>query len=236
MIFLRIAICDDDELQIEIFRTRVDGFLRRNGDSGYTIAPYTSGKPLIDDVKDGVWYDIIVLDIMLKDENGIDVARESRKNGYFGNITFWTAHKEFVFDALDILPVHYIIKGSEDGRMYGVVDRELENIRGKTLTVKNKDYFHRVEFRHIEYIESRGKYVTIHCTCGITHMQRGKLPDIEKRLDRRFVRCQQSYIVNMDEVVEMSDHFIMASGDIVPIGTKRLANVRKIYEGYVAFK
>lgn len=233
---MRIAICDDDELQIEIFRTRVDGFLRRNGDSGYTITPYTSGKPLIDDVKDGVWYDIIVLDIMLKDENGIDVAKKLRKNGYVGNITFWTAHKEFVFDALDILPVHYIIKGSEDGRMYGVVDRELENIRDKTLTVKNKDYFHRVEFRHIEYIESRNKYVTIHCTCGITHMQRGKLPDIEKQLDRRFVRCQQSYIVNMDEVVEMSDHFKMKSGDIVPIGTKRLANVRKIYEGYVAFK
>ena len=138
MIFLRIAICDDNELQIEIFKTRMDGFLRRNGDSGCTITAYTTGKPLIDDVNDGVWYDIIVLDIMLKDENGIDVARHLRKNGYVGNITFWTAHKEYVFDALDILPVHYIIKGSEDGRMYGVVNRELENIHDKTLPVKNK--------------------------------------------------------------------------------------------------
>lgn len=170
MIFLRIAICDDNELQIEIFKTRMDGFLRRNGDSGCTITAYTTGKPLIDDVNDGVWYDIIVLDIILKDENGIDVARHLRKNGYVGNITFWTAHKEYVFDALDILPVHYIIKGSEDGRMYGVVNRELENIHDKTLTVKNKDYFHRVGFCHIEYIESRNKYITIHCTCGITHM------------------------------------------------------------------
>lgn len=236
MIFLRIAICDDNELQIEIFKTRMDGFLRRNGDSGCTITAYTTGKPLIDDVNDGVWYDIIVLDIILKDENGIDVARHLRKNGYVGNITFWTAHKEYVFDALDILPVHYIIKGSEDGRMYGVVNRELENIHDKTLTVKNKDYFHRVGFCHIEYIESRNKYITIHCTCGITHMQRGKLSGVEKQLDRRFLRCHQSYIVNMDEVWELRSDFRMVSGDVVPIRRKDLSAIRKLYEGYIAFK
>ena len=151
-------------------------------------------------------------------------------------ILYWTAHKEYVFEALDILPVHYIIKGSENGRIYGVVNRELENIHDKTLTVKNKDYFHRVDFCHIEYIESRNKYITIHCTCGITHMQRWKLSDVEKQLDRRFLRCHQSYIVNMDEVWELRADFRMVSGDVVPIRRKDLSAIRKLYEGYIAFK
>ena len=64
-----------------------------------------------------------------------------KKIGYYGNITFWTERKEYVFDALDVLPIHYIIKGSEHGRMYSVVKQTLENIREKTLTIKNKDYF-----------------------------------------------------------------------------------------------
>ena len=233
---MRIAICDDNEIQIGIFMHRINNFLKRNGDIKALITPYDKGQPLIDDVADGEWYDIVVLDIVLKEENGIEVAKELRLNGYDGNIIFWTAHKEYVFDALDILPVHYIIKGSEDGRMYGVVNRELENIHDKTLTVKNKDYFHRVDFCHIEYIESRNKYITIHCTCGITHMQRGKLSDVEKQLDRRFLRCHQSYIVNMDEVWELRADFRMVSGDVVPIRRKDLSAIRKLYEGYIAFK
>lgn len=233
---MRIAICDDSEIQIDIFMHRINNFLKRNGDIKALITPYDKGQPLIDDVADGEWYDIVVLDIVLKEENGIEVAKELRLNGYNGNIIFWTAHKEYVFDALDILPVHYIIKGSEDGRMYGVVNRELENIHDKTLTVKNKDYFHRVDFCHIEYIESRNKYITIHCTCGITHMQRGKLSDVEKQLDRRFLRCHQSYIVNMDEVWELRADFRMVSGDVVPIRRKDLSAIRKLYEGYIAFK
>lgn len=233
---MRIAICDDNEIQIDIFMHRINNFLKRNGDIKALITPYDKGQPLIDDVADGEWYDIVVLDIVLREENGIEVAKELRLNGYDGNIIFWTAHKEYVFDALDILPVHYIIKGSEDGRMYGVVNRELENIHDKTLTVKNKDYFHRVDFCHIEYIESRNKYITIHCTCGITHMQRGKLSDVEKQLDRRFLRCHQSYIVNMDEVWELRADFRMVSGDVVPIRRKDLSAIRKLYEGYIAFK
>lgn len=233
---MRIAICDDNEIQIGIFMHRINNFLKRNGDIKALITPYDKGQPLIDDVADGEWYDIVVLDIVLREENGIEVAKELRLNGYDGNIIFWTAHKEYVFDALDILPVHYIIKGSEDGRMYGVVNRELENIHDKTLTVKNKDYFHRVDFCHIEYIESRNKYITIHCTCGITHMQRGKLSDVEKQLDRRFLRCHQSYIVNMDEVWELRADFRMVSGDVVPIRRKDLSAIRKLYECYIAFK
>ena len=67
-------------------------------------------------------------------------------------------------------------------------------------------------------------------------MQRGKLSDVEKQLDRRFLRCHQSYIVNMDEVWELRADFRMVSGDVVPIRRKDLSTIRKLYEGYIAFK
>lgn len=230
---MKIAICDDNSLQIDFFKAHIDEFLKKRGDKSYTLNTYSSGKPLIDDIADGQWYDIVVLDVVLDNENGINVARQLRKNGYNGNIAFWTAYKNYVFDALDVLPVHYIIKGSEHGRMYSVVKQTLENIREKTLTIKNKDYFHRAEFRHIEYIESQNKYIMIHCTCGISHKERGKLNDIEKSLDGRFLRCHQSYIVNMDEVSEVSHFFTMVSGAIVPIRQRELAKIREKYENYV---
>lgn len=233
---MRIAICDDNEIQIAIFMHRINNFLKRNGDVKALITPYDKGQPLIDDVADGEWYDIVVLDIVLREENGIEVAKELRSNGYDGNIIFWTAHKEYVFEALDILPVHYIIKGSENGRMYTAFNHTLEHIGKSTLMIKGKDFIHRVEFQNIEYIESRNKYIIIHCTCGIVYTERCKLSDIEELLDSRFLRCHQSYIINMDEVKEINDSFLMFSGDIVPIRRKDFAKIRNEFEEYTIFK
>ena len=99
---LSLTICDDDNLRIEIFKNSIDRYLKEHGDGGYTLTTYTSGKPLIDDVSDGEWYDIIILDVSINGENGIEIAKRLRKIGYYGNITFWTERKEYVFDALDV--------------------------------------------------------------------------------------------------------------------------------------
>lgn len=85
---MKIAICDDDNLRIEIFKSSIDRYLKEHGDGGYTLITYTSGKPLIDDVSDGEWYDIIILDVSINGENGIEIAKRLRKIGYYGNITF----------------------------------------------------------------------------------------------------------------------------------------------------
>ena len=37
---MRIAICDDNEIQIDIFMHRINNFLKRNGDIKAFITPY----------------------------------------------------------------------------------------------------------------------------------------------------------------------------------------------------
>ena len=166
----------------------------------------------------------------------IKIFSKNKNNGYDGNIIFWTAHKEYVFEALDLLPIHYIIKGSENGRMYTAFNHALEHISKSTLMIKGKDFIHRVEFQNIEYIESRNKYIIIHCTCGIVYTERCKLSDIEELLDSRFLRCHQSYIINMDEVKEINTSFLMFSGNTVPIRRKDFAKIRNEFEEYTTFK
>lgn len=72
---MKIAICDDDNLRIEIFKNSIDRYLKEHGDGGYALTTYTSGKPLIDDVSDGEWYDIIILDVSINGENGIEIKK-----------------------------------------------------------------------------------------------------------------------------------------------------------------
>lgn len=119
---------------------------------------------------------------------------------------------------------------------YTAFNHALEHISKSTLMIKGKDFIHRVEFQNIEYIESRNKYIIIHCTCGIVYTERCKLSDIEELLDSRFLRCHQSYIINMDEVKEINTSFLMFSGNTVPIRRKDFAKIRNKFEEYTTFK
>lgn len=230
---MKIAICDDCELQIEYFKHRIEPFLRQNGDRNYTIDGYFSGKPLIDDVKDGKWFDMIVLDVVLKSENGVDIARELRKCGYKGGIAFWTAHKEFIFDALDVEFTHYIIKGNEHGRMFSMIDKTLGDMKHKMLTIRHRDCIIRIPLNKIEYLEARDKQVFVHCTNGIEHSMYATLKAVEPCLDKRFLRCHKSFVVNMDYVQKLDSDFTMFSGDKVLIRKNGYADIKNQYWEYI---
>lgn len=50
---MRIAICDDNQLEVDLFKECVSGFLRRKRDYRYEINEYSAGYPLVEDVKEG---------------------------------------------------------------------------------------------------------------------------------------------------------------------------------------
>ena len=75
---MRIAICDDNQLEVDLFKEHISGFLRRKGDYRYEISEYSAGYPLVEDVKEGKWYDVIVLDMILENENGLEIANRLR--------------------------------------------------------------------------------------------------------------------------------------------------------------
>lgn len=156
-----------------------------------------------------------------------------RGSGYSGSLMFWTAHAGYMRDAFDVQATQYVIKGYEDGRVFSVIDTTLGRLEERMLTVKFKGDFHRVFFRNIEYIESRGQMCIIHCTCRHQYGFYRRLHEIEKVLDRRFVRCHRSYIVNMDYIANIASDIKMISGDIVSISQNRKREIEQIYQEYL---
>ena len=231
---MRIAICDDNMLDIEIFKERVSGFLKRKGDWRYEIREYRKGNPLIDDVKDGMWFDVVVLDMILENENGLEIAHRLRDAGYKGNIIFWTSDKEHFREAFDVGAVQYAIKGKEYGRVYSAINEILSHMRDEVLTFKTHGELRRLEYGKIEYVESKGRSCHIYTTeneCFVTII---KLNDIEEELcDKRFLRCHQSFLVNMDHIQSVNDNFIMESGDTVPIRRRNHNEIKDKYENYI---
>lgn len=232
---MRIAICDDCQLDIDLFKDRISGFLRSKGDYRYEISEYSAGYSLIEDVKEGKWYDVIVLDMVLEKENGLEIANRLRDIGYNGNIIFWTGDNNYLREAFDIGAMQYAVKGRECGRIYRAIDEILSQMRDETLTFKFRGQINRLKYGEIEYIESRARICHIFATDNRCFVTACKLNDLEEKLsDKRFLRCHQSYLVNMDHIQSAGDNFIMDSGDVVRIRQNGAKEIKEIYEKYIS--
>ena len=59
---------------------------------------------------------------------------------------------------------------------------------------------------------------------------------IEEKINHRaFLRCHQSYLVNMNKIKSVENDFTMKSGDVVPIRTRNLNEIKKEYYNYIEY-
>lgn len=231
---MRIAICDDNQLEVDLFKECVSGFLRRKRDYRYEINEYSAGYPLVEDVKEGKWYDVIVLDMILENENGLEIANRLRDIGYDGKIIFWTADDSHLQEAFDVGAMQYAVKGKEYGRIYRAIDEILSQMKDETLTFKFRRQINRLKYDEIEYVESQARVCHIFATNNRCFVTTCKLNDLEEKLsDKRFLRCHQSYLVNMDHIQSAGDNFVMDSGDVVQIRKNGAREIKEKYENYI---
>lgn len=92
------------------------------------------------------------------------------------------------------------------------------------LKVKGADQV--VEPAEIRYLESRLHVVRVHAARGVLEVY-GKLSDLLDALPARFVRCHQSFAVNLDAVTSLDASSItLVSGEQVPVSRRMRAEVR----------
>ena len=92
----------------------------------------------------------------------------------------------------------------------------------------------RIAYDDILYIESRRMNLRVVCSKGVEHTIRKKLDDVQEELpENRFLRCNQSFIVNMDYIRDADNNFTMRNGDIIPIKVREKKKIRKRYFDYL---
>jgi len=210
---LKIYICEDDRIQREkIIEIIEESIMILDLDMSIDLAtkdPYELLTRVAKQKKMGVYF----LDINLQtDINGIQLGEKIRKYDPRGFIIFITTHVEmssltftYKVEALD-----YIIK-DEQIKLKPRIRECLMNINGKcaitstdvqkTFYVKNKEKTVHMAYEDIIFFET-----SLHAHKILLHSKNksiefyGHMKEIEDKLDERFLRCHQSYIINVDYV------------------------------------
>lgn len=230
---IKIAICDDTAEDIERLSNALYAY-----DHSFEIITYTNGETLIDDFLDSnPLIDILFLDIYMPEIDGVKTAQKIRNISNDIKIIFISSSKEHYSQAYEIFAFNYILKPFDRERLYHVLDRAIDEIKrelSQKICFSYKSIAYSVNCHDILYIESNDKLILFHLSDGSTLQCYGKLDEIIKELQTQsFVRCHQSFIVNISFVTEMGENYFRVGQVVIGISKKHLKSAKDQYYAYL---
>lgn len=229
---MRILVCNDSRLNRNILETMFHQYFELISIS-YEIFWYESATALLETARKGIEFDVLFLDMYMEGQTGIKIAKELRIMGYREDIIFLTSADEYVLE-------HYEVNGTaclrrdEEKAFYLCLDEICKRQQKKNYTIVKKSGMIKIPYTDILFVESNNAKCIFHLLDGVQYTIYEHLGNIELELeDKRFLRCHQSYLVNMDYVRQVEKSFELITGDIVCIRQHNLKAIKQIYYAYM---
>lgn len=209
----KIAICDDEPLHIDKIRSIL---LDEETDN------YTKPVNLLNAITAGKRYDVLFLDIMMPEIDGISLARELRELDEDMLIVFITSKIEFMQTGYEVKAFRYLLKDQIDTglpKIWKDIEKELLNRADTYFTYEFERKTYRYPCRDILYLESNLRRIILH-TNRDTATLYGKLDDLAIKYPM-FVRIHKSFLVNRRHIRSISAGMVVLSnGDVLSISRK----------------
>lgn len=188
-------------------------------------------------------YDIVFLDIELQknEYDGMEVAHFIRKSDDACTIVFVTNLSQYAVEGYQVKALDYIVKpvtyDSFSFRFDSIIDKHLHQdyrailikSKGSLYKVLVKDIYYICIINHLCYVYGTFKPDDdeTHLTCYETWMQ---LNNAAKEIDSpRFVKCNPSYLVNIDHVSRLTKECLVIGGAELPISRNKRKDVISAY-------
>lgn len=229
---MKIAICDDDLQELNQISSCIDEY-RRERKVPLTYEAFRSAEELVAKVSGGD-YDILFLDILMPEINGMQAAHEIRAFNSRMKIVFLTSSPEFAVESYVVKAYDYILKPASKERVFSLLDAvmaaEEKPIEG--LKIKTRSGMARILFSKLGFVEIMHKKLYFHLVDGEIQEVSSSLAAVEDELLARseFVKVHRSYIVNLWQVGELRPkELITYTGKTVPISRLLYGKVREAY-------
>lgn len=213
----KMAICDDDRADIAYISSIVAKW-SNNTHTLINIDTFLSAEEFLFHYTEDKSYHILLLDIEMRQMNGVELAKNIRKSNKEIQIVFITGYMEYISDGYDVEALHYLMKPVKEDKLYDVLLRAVRKIKynERCLLLSLQGQVVRVPLYEIMYLEVQKNYVNIHSNELITVKK--TLSEVEKELDDSFFRTGRSYIVNLKFIKKVTKTDIyLKNGETIPL-------------------
>lgn len=230
---LRIAICDDEQKQIDYLKTTVSEWAKTNK---YLceIKTFPSAEAFLFEYSERKDYDIILLDIEMKEMNGVELAKHIRSENERIQIVFITGYPDFISEGYDVCALHYLMKPVSKEKLSDVLDRAVKNlgVAERTVILRVGTENIKLSVEKVIYAEAFSHSVNIVTTTKIYDVKM-TITDVEKLFGDDFIRCHRSYIVGLKHIKSISKAEItLDNGQKLPLARGTYASVNQAFIKY----
>lgn len=228
----RIAVCEDDPRTAEQNKTAACHVLDGKGRvrrQDYDIEVFHSAAPLMERLaEDPDAYQLLLLDIQLDRDNGVELARFLREHEVDASIIYITDHPGFALDSFPTYPLEYLLKPVDEARLAAALDWDWQqkHIRPKRPVMQIGSRV--VPLDEMIYLETSGRKTAIH-----TQKDRIEyavpLSKLKEEFQKQgFCLSHFSYLVNLAHVARVErDTLTLDTGESIPVS-------RRYYQDFMA--
>ena len=236
---IRIACCDDEKQQLELYKTMFTNIEMRQ-DIKLNVEYFLSGNFMLERFQsEKNPFDLVYLDMDMDEKSGLDLAKEIRQN-YHSDclILFLTNYPKYMQNSFDVRAFQYMIKPvqfDEFEKKFHAARKYLEKDDKNRVVLKIDEdnvVFFTNEIYYIEKEKSSKQFlVYLEDKCVVA---KGVLSAIENQLlEQHFMRTHRSYLVNMKHIrrIQKND-LVLSNGNLVPISRRKEKELKQQFMRY----
>lgn len=225
----KIAICDDEQNQIEYITSIVESWSAHEGHN-HEIRTFASAETFLFEYEEDKAYDILLLDVEMKNINGIELAKRIRKDNNRAEIIFITSHFEFVGEGYDVDALHYLIKPISADKLTKVLAKAAEklSVEPPSVVISCEGETVRLYESDILYVESLLHYIVIH-TKDKEYKIKENISVFENKLSDDFYRIHRSYLVSLKHITRISRTSVNTGSTELPLSRGKYDDINRAF-------
>ena len=164
---MTICYCEDESAQAKAFAIKIDQWAKNKNIEVHADL-FESAEEYLFKAEQN-YYDVIFLDISMRGQNGMELARKIREKEKDVILVFVTSDASYVFDGYEVGAYRYLMKPVDEEKLCEILDyarmqKEVEE--ENYILVKKDSQSVRINLKDIIYIEAQKHYVNLFLISG----------------------------------------------------------------------
>lgn len=209
---IKIAIVEDEEKIAEDLKGYIARYMREEN-LEFSVSVYDSAESFL--FAAASKFDLVFMDIQLPNMDGMTAVKELRKEFPYVTVIFVTTLAQYAINGYEVgafdfilKPVSYYNFALKLGRAVNALKRDADD----NVVIRSKSKTAVVKVSDIYYVEILTHTVIYHTKSG-EYTSTGTMKKVSEQLSAYpFARCNQSFLVNLRYVTQVSGSLLTAAG------------------------
>ena len=233
-----LAYCDDEEAQLAYVKRMAEDWGKKAGKE-VRVSLYGSAEELLFEQGEQYPFDLLILDIDMREMDGMTLARKIREMDGKVPILFLTNKREYVFEGYEVGALRYLLKPLTEEKFFPLleeIEKEKQKEQPYLIEMISGEQV-KMDIKDILYIEVNGHYLKIHTIKGVYELKKS-LTGLQQEIKEAagedgFAVTHRSFFVNLlhvERVLRME--CILSDGSRIPVSRNAYKQVNEAFIRY----